>query len=134
MSASERRRQTRQIGLRMTPDLYARIASEAKRRGISPTSRIREILIQQYDLDTPAPRIRSPRSRNLTPSQLAALSFAGDLGRAGNNLNQAVKRINEARKSSLLSEELFTTLHLSCDALLDLLHEIRSEMSGARDP
>ena len=116
----------------MTPDLYARISAEAKRKGISPTSRIREILIEQYDIEEPAPQIRSPRTRRVSEKTRAALRYLGDLGSIGNNINQATRRLHEAHKTEVVGEQQYREMSSQLEKLKDLLSDIRREMVGAQ--
>lgn len=132
MSRSESRQMSHQLGLRLDDDLYARLMAAARRHGdVAPTSIARKLLADALgaDPDQKLPRPRRGTNRKISEEARQAIAFTGELGKVGNNLNQAVAQIHSARKANLLNEDHFRDLEAALDDVQDLYTRILSALA-----
>ena len=80
-----KRKRTKQLNIRLTPEEYQQIAEDADSLGISVGAYVRKVLI-----DAPVPR--QSKRPSVETQELANL--LGHIGKVGNNLNQIARAAN----------------------------------------
>lgn len=128
-----------QIGLRVDPDLMSRIEYAAAKEGLSPASWLRLVAAAAAGDDVQAmPRKPTPKTRG-RPAKAdfdvtEVLKFSGNLGRLGNNINQISTRIHRARLREQISNETFTEVMPSLQAVKRLLRAVQESLQGKMSP
>ena len=100
MSASQTRQRAKVLQVRLTPAESATIEAKARASGLSLSGYARQTLLGE-----PTPRTQRAAP---TPEAQALSALIGQLGKAGNNLNQLTKLGNQGRPLPML--ELSATL------------------------
>lgn len=134
-SGSEKRQMAAQIGLRVDPELMARIEFAAAKEGLSPASWLRLVAAAAAGDDVQAmPRKPTPKTRG-RPQQgnlesIDVLRFFGELGRVGNNINQIAARLHQANKRGTITNETFTEVVPHLKAATRLLLTVQTSIQG----
>ena len=83
---SQKRQRSKQIKTPLTPDEYQAISAKANAAGMTRAAYSRTVMLGNA----------GPRSQRRMPADAEALrKILGQLGRAGNNINQIARRINK---------------------------------------
>ena len=115
---SGKRRRTRFVIARLTPDEHTAITALADKRGLSPGALIRQTLLNV----PPGPTVRRPTADTKLLAQVLA-----ELGKIGSNINQIAYHLNAGRPGDRIEGSLDAALRELLEWRTALLQAIGAE-------